>query len=787
LRRAFRACVRLRPLGGAAITAVLLAGLPVPAVASDVFAVPAPHQGLVVTTDDGLAAAALAAAPAAGMTVDQIAPRVAVAAVAAGQERAAAVALAARPGVRSVEPDWLLRPMAAPDDPVFAEQWAHERTGIAAAWDVRTDARGARLAIIDTGIHAGHPDLTAQVTEQVDLSTGSLSGPPRRGVDNDPCEAGHGTWVAGAAAAAGDNGRDLAGAAWQADILDISVASERANANCEGVAMSRIIAGIDYAVRGTDRPARVISVSMGGFTEGCPRALQAAVDQAWTAGAVVIASSGNGELDPETAGQKSYPAACEHVVSVAATGPQDLRAPYSTRNDAVDIAAPGGDSTAGRDGRVLTTSRDFPAKPTALVQGTSFAAPYVAGVTALLRAQRPDLGPAEIVSALLATAMDLGLPGRDADYGNGLIRPLSALRALEDLAPAVPQSPAATPAAPEPRVLRVSDGSGRTRAVEQAVAVSELAFPPGAGRHAVLARGDAFADALAGSVLGMGEGPLLFATGSGALPGPTKRELARVLPAGATVYVLGGTSALPAGIEDELHAMGLWPRRLSGPSREETAIAVAREAARLRSALSLPRAPGVLLATRGDWPDAVSGGSLAAITGSPVLLTPPGELPQAVERYLRESRPEQVTVLGGTAAVTDAVARRAAGAAGATLVRLAGGARDETAVAVGRAVRAFLARAGAPPRYVVAVNLRLGDGFAHALSASVLSGVFQAVLMPVEHSDGTLLTAAARGWVTDELGDPATDVLLAGEPDVLAERVGEDLQTLMTQARAAHG
>jgi putative cell wall-binding protein len=765
-----------------------MAGLPAAAAEADPFSSAAPHRGLVITTDDGLAAAALAAAPVAGVDVALVAPRVAVAAVSAGQERALAAVLAGRAGVRSVEPDWLLRTAAVPDDPAYDEQWAHERTGMAAAWDLRTDARGARLAIIDTGIHAGHPDLAAQVTEQVDLSSGSLSQPPRRGVDNDPCAAGHGTWVAGVAAAAGDNGRDLAGAAWQADILDISVASKRSDASCDAVAMSRIIAGIDYAVHGTDRPARVVSVSMGGFTDGCPRALQAVVDQAWAAGTVVVASSGNGELDPSTAGQKSYPASCDHVVSVGATGSADLRAPYSTRNDAVDVVAPGGDATTGRDGRILTTNRDFGAKPTSMVQGTSFAAPYVAGVLAVLFAQRPDLGPAEVVSALLGTAKDLGLPGRDADYGNGLVRPLSALRALEDLAPAVPQPPSApapAPSASEPRVLRVSDGSGRTRAIEQAVAVSELAFPPGAGRHAVLARGDVFADALAGSALGMGEGPLLFSAGAGMLPGPTKRELARALPKGATVYVLGGVSALPAGVEDELRAMALRPVRLSGASREETAVAVAREAIRLRAALSLPRAPGVLLATRSDWPDAVAGGSLAAITGSPVLLTPRDALPASVEAFLRDVRPEQVTVLGGTGAVGAGVARAAADLAGARLARLAGSARDETAVAIGGAVRAALARTGAPPRYAVAVNLRLETGFAHALSASVLSGVFQAVLVPVEQVDGSVLTPAARGWVADELGDRATDVLLAGEPDVVAARVGEDLQTLMMQARAA--
>lgn len=770
------------------IAAVLVSGLPATSAAADPFATSAPYRGLVITTDDGLAASALAASRSTGMEVAVVAPRVAVAAVPPGEERAVAALLAGRDGVRTVEPDWLLRPAAVPDDPMYDEQWAHQRTGIAAAWDLRTDARAARLAIIDTGIHAGHPDLAAQVTEQVDLSSGTLAGPPRRGVDNDPCAAGHGTWVAGVAAAAGDNGKQVAGAAWQADILDISVASTRDGASCDGVPMSRIIAGIGYAVHGTDRPARVISVSMGGFTDGCPRGLQAVVDQAWAAGAVVVASSGNGELDPSTAGEKSYPASCERVVSVGATGSTDLRAPYSTRNDAVDLVAPGGDGTTGRGGRIVTTNRDFATEPTSMVQGTSFAAPYVAGVVAMLSAHRADLGPAEIVSTLLGTVRDLGLPGRDADYGNGLVRPLAALRALEDLAPAVPQPPpSSSPSTPEPRLLRVSDGSGRTQAVEQAVAVSELAFPPAAGRHAVLARGDMFADALAGSALGMGEGPLLFASGTGTLPSPTKRELARVLPEGSTVYVLGGVSALPAGIEDELRAMGLRPVRLSGASREQTAVAVAREAIRLRAALSLPRAAGVLLATRSDWPDAVAGGSLAAITGSPVLLTPRDALPAAVEEFLREVRPEQVTVLGGTGAVGAAVAQRAAGLAGATLVRLAGAARDETAVAVGRAARAALARTGTPPRYAVAVNLRLGTGFAHALSASVLSGVFQAVLVPVEQADGTVLTAAARSWVADELGDRATDVLLAGEPDVVADRVGEDLQILMTQARAAQG
>ena len=300
---------------------------------------------LVVVVEDRLAAAAVAAAPARAMRAQAVADRVLSVTVPPGSEAAQAAALRARPGVRSVEPDWLLRAHTTPDDPRFGEQWAHQRTGAPGAWVVRTDASAARVAVIDTGVNARHPDLAGHITEQVDLSTGVPAGPPRTGIDNDTCQKGHGTQVAGVVAAAGDNGRDLAGVAWRADVLDIAVASTLPGADCVNIPMSAIVAGIDYAVHGTSRRAAIVSISMGGYGGGCPSAMQAAVDQAWSAGTIVVASAGNGERDPLTAGQYAYPASCDKVVSVGATGPTDMRALYSQTNDAVDVAAPGGDTS----------------------------------------------------------------------------------------------------------------------------------------------------------------------------------------------------------------------------------------------------------------------------------------------------------------------------------------------------------------------------------------------------------------------------------------------------------
>ena len=127
--------------------------------------------------------------------------------------------------------------------------------------------------------------------------------------------------------------------------------------------------------------------------------------------------------------------------------------------------------------------------------------------------------------------------------------------------------------------------------------------------HAVVARSDDFADALAGSSLGFGVGPVLFSTSTGPLAAPAKAELDRALSPGSTVYVLGGTAALPPTIEGEIRALGLNPVRVAGTTREATAVRVAQELESFLAREGFAQPPMAIVATRSSWPDATMAGA----------------------------------------------------------------------------------------------------------------------------------------------------------------------------------
>jgi hypothetical protein len=194
----------------------------------------------------------------------------------------------------------------------------------------------------------------------------------------------------------------------------------------------------------------------------------------------------------------------------------------------------------------------------------------------------------------------------------------------------------------------------------------------GSAAHAVLARADVFADAMAGGPLAGMDGPLLL-TPTGGLDGGVRAELERVLPAGSTIYLLGGEAALGADIEEALAAR--WEvQRLSGAGRHETAAAIA-DVVRDRSGSRT-----VMVARAGPddgspWADALAGGAYGARTGIPVLLTDTDRLSPATRDALVGV--EKAIVLGGAAAVSDAVARELPG-----MVRVSGPERTATAVAI---------------------------------------------------------------------------------------------------------
>ncbi|HUH07517.1 MAG TPA: S8 family serine peptidase [Egibacteraceae bacterium] len=730
---------------------------------------------LLVTTDSAVAARSLALLAVSalargdqrllGATAVLLSERIAQVRVAPGREATAARLLSGMRGVIAVEPDRVRQFTAAPNDPhyVAGKQWAHALTGAETAWSVQTDASSVKVAVLDSGIDATHEELKPVVVKQVTLASGSVVN-RTVGTNNDGC--GHGTGVAGVIGAKGNNEKGIAGVAWDASVIDIALTS-----SCVGPTDSTAIKALKYAA---DQGARVATMSFGAIERACPTAFQAAIDSARAKNVVLMAASGNSEIG-FYGGEPSVPASCSGVISVGAVGKTAGHASYSTTNQWVDIAAPGGDGS--KELGVLTTKRGGGYE---YVNGTSFAAPYVAGVAALALTEQPGLTPDQVEALLEQTAKDKGPAGRDNTYGWGLVQAGAALNHLKDAKPI--KSPGADPNFPVGDIsppIRVSAGAEHTNVISQAVFVSRRLFSDGDAAHAVLARSDDYADALAGSSLGYGYGPVLFTKNEGPLDDGTRAELLRVLPSGGLVYLMGGHAALPASLEDELKAMGFSPKRLAGAAREETAALTAVEVPARLAALGATPPPVAILATRGNWPDAVAAGSLGAYFGIPILLTPADSLHPATAHRLGKLQPSLLYVVGGTAVISEdtlAAAAAASGASASATIRLAGPARDATAVAVAEEMELLLSQTSQnTPALAVTGNLRHPAGYAHVLSASAIIGRHSGVFAPVDHqNDASALTAIADAYLC-ALGSSEPEAVLAGGPDVVSEATGADI------------
>ena len=331
------------------------------------------------------------------------------------------------PGVTGVIPDIRAVPMIDPIDPLYASQWdMHAPTtgkegaaNGAAAWSTTTGA-GVVVAVLDTG-QINHPDLIANMPEGwgVDMIENPVTSRDGDGRDMNPTDEGdwcsypsswHGTHVAGTIGAA-QNNIGISGIAPNVSILHVRVLGRCGGSFNDVIDGIRWAAGLtttwdgqqwsNYGLTVNAHPADIINMSLGGGG-GCWSTLQDAITQARAAGTVVVTAAGNSTEDAAN----FTPANCNDTVTVAATGRVGGLAGYSNFGSSIDIAAPGGDMP--RDSGILSTVATGATTATgysyANYQGTSMAAPHVAGVAALVASQHPTWGPNEIEAALYAGA-----------------------------------------------------------------------------------------------------------------------------------------------------------------------------------------------------------------------------------------------------------------------------------------------------------------------------------------------------------------------------------------------
>lgn len=695
----------------------LVAALAVPAAAD-----PGGTETFVVGLEHPRAALALAGA---GFDVDVLQPAVGAVRVEVPAVRADAArrALAATAGVSYVEPDHPVQAQLEPTDPFWSHQWGPRKISAPAAWDLTTGASSVTIAVLDTGVNPG-PEFGSRLLAGTDLVNG----------DSDAADDnGHGTSVAMVAAAGGSDGVGVAGMCWKCRILPVKVLDGSGTGSS-----SHIAQGIVWA---TDRGADVIIMSLGG--PSASTAVRDAAARARQAGVVLVGAAGNlGETTP------NYPAAFATVVGVAGSNPDDTRAAGSNHGSWVDVAAP------WCNGAYVVTSRgsgygDF--------CGTSSATPLVGGAAALALA----LGgaPTVVQDALRSTSSSLPW------VAHGRIDAAAALRAVQSsLAPTgttttggtatSPTQPTATEPAPSPAPsvpVTVHRAAGDDR-IATSVALAERAFASGS-RHLVLGRADAYADALAAAPLAASLGAPVVLTAPAGLRSDVRSLVGRL---GVTdVVLVGGTGAISEQVVTDLRAAGVTRvRRIAGANRFDTARLVAAELGGTDAYL----VEGANADPGRGWPDAVAVSGLAALQRRPILLTTSGALPSETAAAIDALGTRTVTIVGGSAAVSDAVA--AAVATRATVRRISGTTRYDTSTKLAQAAVSAGADRGT-------VWLATGRAFPDALAAGAAAGHAGAVLLLIDGIDPSA-SPQPVGWLAAQ---PLREVVLVGGTSTVSDAV----------------
>ncbi len=352
-------------------------------------------------------------------------------------------ALSSVPDVDFAEPNGVVRVLQAqtftPNDQFFRFQWNLKMIGAERMWAIQKGSPSVAIAVLDTGV--AYEDYTDPRTGQVFRrapdwgSVTFLPGFDFINRDTHPNDDNfHGTHVASIIAEAANNGQGVAGIAFNCALMPVKVL----DASGEGTFFA-VAEGIDYAVnftQGGSRPVKVINFSLGS-PDAQSETVRRAVGRAVANGVVIVASAGN-DNKPVI----DFPASLPNVISVGALDQRKLRARYSSYGTTLSLVAPGGDCRRDddRDGfgdciyaqtfdPDLAEQGRYDEFDYLGFNGTSQSAPHAAAVAALLISQGIT-DPTAVRTALESTAEDLGAPGRDDQYGYGLIRPAAALTGM---------------------------------------------------------------------------------------------------------------------------------------------------------------------------------------------------------------------------------------------------------------------------------------------------------------------------------------------------------------------
>jgi thermitase len=333
-------------------------------------------------------------------------------------EQAVVEQLRRNPDFKFVELDLRVKSTLAVTDPYAGSEWHLAKIGATSAWDT-TQGAGVIIAILDSGVDGAHPDLIPNLVPGYNLYGNNTD-------TSDVC--GHGTAVAGSAAARTNNGIGVAGVAGQAKIMPLRIAYLDTASNSCYAYTSTIASGITYAA---DHGARIANVSYGPLAGSA--AIQSAAQYMKGKGGLVFVSAGNNGIDENITPTTT-------LIAVSATDSTDAKASWSSYGAFVSLAAPG----AG----IWTTSKG------GIYQGwngTSFSSPVAAGAAALMMAAAPSLDGAQIEQALFSSAVPLGAAGRDPYFGYGRVDAAAGVKAaLAKVSVADTQAPTAaitTPAA----------------------------------------------------------------------------------------------------------------------------------------------------------------------------------------------------------------------------------------------------------------------------------------------------------------------------------------------------